>query len=408
MRQERLLAHAPVARAHAWAWRPDMIGSRIRAAALSLAVLAGCTACSDLRELLVGKPKPADARAWVVPVGQDGFGWDGQPAVHGGRVYIAGVTGLQAYRSSDGQFVWNSPMWEAHTGIVWNVAVANGRVCSASWSVIGCVDEQTGKLLWRLEPPPHLDYYETTLDDDTYYVGTREHRVVAYDASNGTERWATDVTPTAKYANRVFGVSRSGDTLYAATVHWINESGFQVQGEVIALDRRNGRELWRYETPAGARGGFQGAPAVAGRLIVMNDPYAHSLVAVDRFTGAEVWRTPVVDSSYVAAEHPPIIVGDTAFSGSTDTFVYAVDLRTGKVLWRTRRDYGSIWYLGVCGDRVIANNNGLLLVSRATRSPIEAEVPRIREGEFFTSGIASDGRYAFVASTAGLYAVRCS
>ena len=255
---------------------------------------------------------------------------------------------------------------------------------------------------------------ETLIDDDSWYVGDRAHRVQAFDPATGAVRWTTDVTPEARFdVATVFGIERSGDTLYAATVRWLTEQGGSVAGDLVALDRRTGAVLFRFTSSpqydaVNTRGGFQGAPLVHGNLVIVNDVYWHALIAIDRFSGKEVWRTAVEPGGYITSETRPVIVGDTIFAASTDTQVHAVDTRTGHLIWRAVVRPGSLGTLAVCGALLLSREYGagpMFVTSRATH---ESYVARgLLEGDLVFSRIATTGNIAVFTTGRGVYAYRC-
>ena len=143
-----------------------------------------------------------------------------------------------------------------------------------------------------------------------------------------------------------------GDTLYVST-SWPNN--------VYAIDARTGRLKWKYvsDTPADAqqyaccdvvnRGVAYGHGKIFfGRLDGM-------LIALDAKTGREVWRTKVVDykAGYTITS-PPIVVKDKVITGWAGAEfgarggVAAYDVNTGREIWRTYTvgpgpDYENSW-----------------------------------------------------------------
>lgn len=133
-------------------------------------------------------------------------------------------------------------------------------------------------------------------------------------------------------------------------------------GQLLAVDRESGRELWRAAILA------ERAVAVdQGRLIVVT---VDSLVALDAAAGKPLWRLPLKDSAAapvarggwvlvglesgdllalrgadgslvwrarlgVAPRSPPAVDGDRVYAALGDGSVVALDLTTGREVWRT-------------------------------------------------------------------------
>ncbi len=114
--------------------------------------------------------------------------------------------------------------------------------------------------------------------------------------------------------------------------------------QVIAIEAKSGRELWRYSSPipAGAR---VSKPVNRGVALYGEKVFVGLgqgvLVALDARTGSEVWRTPVEDNKrgYYLTAAPliadgKVVVGISGGDGPTRGFVAAFDPETGKEVWR--------------------------------------------------------------------------
>lgn len=244
------------------------------------------------------------------------------------------------------------------------------------------------------------------MDATSLYYGTANHSVVARDLATGQARWTTDVDSGTTLLSRVFGVALTGDTVFATTARWLNPSGQAIVGDLIALDRTTGRELWRYTGPSPSA--FQGAPVLAGHLAILNDVQGAGLVAIDLTTRQPVWRTAVRSDGYITAETPPVLVGDTLFTGSRDTQVYAVDVGTGTILWHVGTQAGSIGNTAVCGRfaLVVPFSGGPL--SAVDRVSKRSTRPAVLQGDELSGGIAVSGTTAYAMGSRGLYALGCS
>jgi alcohol dehydrogenase (cytochrome c) len=114
--------------------------------------------------------------------------------------------------------------------------------------------------------------------------------------------------------------------------------------ECIALDAGSGRQVWRYFRPR-TRGMLQDAgtnrgAAVAGDRLFLETDNAH-IVAIDRFSGRELWDSTIADSSqnYFATSAPLtaggfVITGVAGGEHGANGMVTAFDQATGKEVWR--------------------------------------------------------------------------
>lgn len=166
------------------------------------------------------------------------------------------------------------------------------------------------------------------------------------------------------------------------------------QGALIALDAGNGDLLWQFDFPevgsnAENMGGHVTAPLPAGRSLLSAS--GRNLHAVDRDTGAEVWRArlaePVTSSvalgdglAYVAdffniyafdtesgAEvwrhgdeqvaqfFAPVVVDGQVHVSFQNSF-RALDGETGDMVWEAEPAAGSVIPAGAAGDRVYSKS----------------------------------------------------
>jgi outer membrane protein assembly factor BamB len=371
---------------------------------VALLFAAGC----DERRATAESP-PAMKQIWSATFaggeGEEGL-WTGIPVIAQGMVIVGIRNGMAAFDTANGRQVWRASLWSNGNRAYGFIAEHDGRACMEDWPAIGCVDVATGKVLWSKALAASTATTEAALDGSAWYVGTDSHMVYALDPASGAEKWATDVSPGALYSSRVFGLTVSGDTVYATTVRDPTPTSLPKVGDLVALDRATGRILFTYST-SGSNGGFQGAATISGPLALMNDTYTPGLVAVDRFTQREVWRTPVLESGYINSETRPVLVGDTLFAASSDTQVYSVNAKTGAIQWKALGvRHGSLGSIAVCKSLVLAVEFGggsIIALDRASHgSQIVPGIPRdIR------SRVGVAGEVAYAESSNGVAAYRC-
>jgi serine/threonine-protein kinase len=138
-------------------------------------------------------------------------------------------------------------------------------------------------------------------------IGSADGNVYAIDTRDGHEVWRSATGGPVRSS-----VAVDGDRAYVGSF----------DGDVYALDASNGAQTWRTST------GYEvvSSPAVADGLVLVG---SGGLVALDATSGVERWTfetpQPVVSS--------PTVVDGVAYVGSNDGNVYAVGL-DGKERWR--------------------------------------------------------------------------
>lgn len=136
------------------------------------------------------------------------------------------------------------------------------------------------------------------------------------------------------------GAVRSSPAILDGVVYVGSSDGF-----LYALDLRTGRMRWRYA----AGSAVTASPAVAAGRVYGNtyDGRAFALRAAD---GRTVWTRSLGPAAPLAWGHEsgddyassPAIVGTRLYVGGIDGNLYALDARTGAVIWRLRTG-GRIW-----------------------------------------------------------------
>ena len=137
---------------------------------------------------------------------------------------------------------------------------------SAPRSIVRAIDVASGKVRWTFDPHVRLDFSMgnssvarvnrgVAVWQGKVYVGTGDGRLVAIDASKGTELWSSQVVdPTL---NGISGAPRvAGGRVFIG----YSGSDEQVRGSIAAFDSDTGRELWRFWTvPRNPALGFENA-----------------------------------------------------------------------------------------------------------------------------------------------------
>ena len=335
---------------------------------------------------------------WRTPLDMPERGFH-YPAADADRNYAL-LGGVVAYDAGSGKLAWRSPLAQYMPR---NVVQRDGRVLTAE-TLAFAFDAATGLELWRFRPDSSADFAQSAADDRAFYLGTRTRRVYALGLADGKPLWSTDIGPDWPFGGLVSGISTSGDTVYATAEKGYAANNYIASGWIVALDRSSGRILWRYENGRGADlRNFISAPTVAGRLLLASDRKGNAVVAVDRFTGQEAWRVTGVPG-YIGFTSPPVVVGDTVYAASGDTHVYAIELGSGRVLWKTALP-GAVEAVAACGDYVVANFRGIAVLDRRSGTLVKRMYDRVDE---FTNTAFSvlNGR-VFVLGTKAAYALSC-
>lgn len=234
------------------------------------------------------------------------------------------------------------------------------------------------KLKWAFAyPASNRARSQPTLAWGTLYVGSQDGTVYAFDPDSGCTRWTTRLSSEVRTAVVADPEARR---LYVG----------DLLGKVHALDAMTGKELWAGRMSDHPDATITGTPTLGGGLLYVpvsslevvqagNPAYAcctfrGSVVALDPATGQEVWRawtagaptpqgktpagTPILGPSGAPVWNSPTYdaASNRVYFGSGENYstpadqnsdaVFAVDARTGRLVWRTQLTARDAWNVG--------------------------------------------------------------
>jgi outer membrane protein assembly factor BamB len=197
-------------------------------------------------------------------------------------------------------------------------------------SHVNAIDLATGEPAWA-SPVPLEDVVQkpVALDETSAYVADVVGRVTAVELMTGEVRWTEDL-----------GTPISGAvTLDAGRALVTTLGGRDEPSEVVALDAETGEELWHASAEDASN--LVSAPVVAdGRVLTLD--VIGGVIAFDADDGRFLWRTEVINP--IAPRGQPFLlqgVGAPApvsadgqvFAVDVTGRVYAFDAETGVLLW---------------------------------------------------------------------------
>jgi len=192
--------------------------------------------------------------------------------------------------------------------------------------------------------------------DRMVFLGTENGDVIALDAETGETRWETTIP---------------GEVLAAPSA----DEGILVvntgAGVMFGLDTRTGEQKWRHEgdTPPLTLRGISGPVAANGGAIVGT---ATGKIQVNLLeTGVLAWETVIATPSgatelerIVDIDTTPVLFGGTIYTISYNGTLAAVELRSGRVIWK--REYASYRNITLDGNNlfVVDNNSNIYALDR--------------------------------------------
>lgn len=215
--------------------------------------------------------------------------------------------------------------------------------------------------------------------DKVFTMGDKDRAswLFALNRDTGKLEWETKVGRAGgNYSGTRCTPTVDGDYVY----------GIGQFGDLVCLEKATGKEVWRknFATDfSGQSGGwnYTESPLVDGdRLVCTPGGEKATMVALDKKTGEEVWRSPFRDTAGYASAVISNAGGVKQYVQLTSQGTVGVDAKDGKLLWKNKRFAGNTANIPtpiVLGDQIFTcagySTGGALLSLRATNDGVEAK-----------------------------------
>ena len=267
-----------------------------------------------------------------------------EPVVCGERAYVGTADGMlfslnltgASAREGFGLSDRRRVAWHFRAGGATNAPAALDARCvflGANDGCAYCIDRDTGRLRWKVRTAETEDramqlFSRPTLCAGRLYVGTATRRLLCLDAGSGEVRWAEEMPDWVRSAP-----AAAGGRIWAACM----------DGTVCCFSDR-GQRLWTARV--GAHPIYADLVLAGGKLLVGSSDL--SLWCLDAAEGTVLWRRRLLEHADVAGrlirsdelgsggwyQSKPTGAEGKVFIGSPSRFVFGLDCRTGRELWR--------------------------------------------------------------------------
>ncbi len=237
------------------------------------------------------------------------------------KYYSADASGYERPDYSlNQQYPFVKEVWRQQLGaaIYASPVESNGYVyIGGDMGYFNCLDVKTGKLKWRYKTANRI-VGTAAVSGGKVVFGSADRHIYCLDASTGKFLW------NLVAAEPVLGAAAISDG-----VVYIGAS----DGAFRAIDLNNGKQLWQY---TGVKGYIETRPLIYGDKVVFG-AWDNNLYALRRTDGTFLWKW---DGNHTRMHYSPAAVWPVATNGNVfvtapDRFMTAIDLRTGKNVWRT-------------------------------------------------------------------------
>jgi len=238
-------------------------------------------------------------------------GFFASPTVTADSVYLGDEDGVfHAVRRVDGSRRW---LFHGQAEIVSSTAVVGDRLIFGCYdSNLYCLNARDGSLVWKFTTEDRINGTPAVAQGFAFVTGCDNHlRLI--DVQTGRQKVALSLGTFLIASPAVLG-------------QWLYEGTYA--SEVLAVNWKEARIVWRYRGPGGDYP-YHSSAAVTDRFVVVGcrDKRVH---CIDRRTGRGVWTFRTrgrVDSS-------PAVVGQRVFVGSYDGNLYELNLPDGRLRWK--------------------------------------------------------------------------
>lgn len=247
------------------------------------------------------------------------------------------------------------------TSLYWTVATGGPVRASVSYDertvYIGCasgdfyaLDKASGRRRWRL-PTGEAIHSTAAVDSSFVYFVNNRQTLYAVAKASGKIAWQLPFPDPKKY-------DWGFDYFYSSPM-LVN--GFLLVGSnngcVYKVNARNGKVVWKYR----AEGLVRSTPAVSDGIVYFGDTEG-SVYAVALNDAKEVWkfateghglRNEDFGFDRRAVISSPVVANDKVIVGGRDGFLYAIDKSSGKERWRVNHNVSWVISTPAVKDSVV-------------------------------------------------------
>lgn len=253
------------------------------------------------------------------------------------------------------------------------------------------LDLKTGNKMWEYTTGGKV-YSTPAVHKDIIVVGSSDGNVYGLNAKNGTLKWKVE---TAKAVLASPSVNEEG-------VAFIGGS----DGNFRAIDVKTGAAVWTFPK---LKNYVSTKPTLHEGKVIFGD-WGNGFYALDQKSGTLLWEWNNGHSNrmFSAAACYPVVANNRVFIVAPDRFMTALDLNTGKQIWREKKDnYRVRESMGLSPDSKLVYaktmDGELIGVSTQHDSMNVAWKAALRlPYELAPTAIYNDGNTVFVPSHSGL------
>lgn len=272
----------------------------------------------------INDPEVTILTDWMVQAsdGERSFFQRLQPAIYANKIYVTDAkSNLTVIDAENGNGLWQTRM---AAGLPSSPSLGAGRVyVGTNEAKILAFNADTGEKLWEKDVSNQV-LAQPTYSNGLVIVKTINGELIALNAENGKEQWRF-IEELPRLILRAHSAAQAAYPIVIA--------GFP-DGKVVALSVDKGQLVWEHTIahPSGfsdlARMVDIEADPVIHDDIVYVVSYQGNLAALQISSSQQLWERQI--SSYSGL----VVANDRVFVSDDQGYVWALESRTGKVIWR--------------------------------------------------------------------------
>lgn len=239
----------------------------------------------------------------------------------------------QRVAASGSDVVYDTKEWSFYSGspvratpLVQGATIYFGNTAG----IFHAIDKKSGQLRWKYSTGSAIHSSAIASGDKVYFSDNRQ-TVYALDKTNGKLKWSFNMGEKKAYPWR-FDYYYSSPVLHNGKLFIGGDDGY-----LYALHPETGKLIWKFST----RGIVRSTPAVYKNMLLFGDTEA-SLYAVNMETGKQVWvfrinGDTMKNENYGfdrrAITSSVMIAGNKAVFGARDGYLYCINADNGQSLW---------------------------------------------------------------------------
>ncbi|WP_099369485.1 PQQ-binding-like beta-propeller repeat protein [Sphingobacterium sp. 1.A.5] len=252
------------------------------------------------------------------------------------------------------------------------------------------LDLRSGQKNWSFKTGGKV-YSTPAYHNGVVIVGSSDHFIYGLNAKTGELIWKTE-------ANKAV----LGSPAVAKGKAYIGSS----DGIFRAIDVKSGKTIWTFDQ---VKGYVSTLPTLADGKVIFGS-WQNGFYALDQKSGKLIWEwsNGHANRMFSAAACYPVVVNNSVFIVAPDRFMTAIDLKSGKTVWREKKDeYRVRESMGLSKDKklVLAKTMDGELIgvpNNADKMDISWKAKLKLPYELAPTAIYSNSKYIFVPSDKGL------